>query len=28
VTIDYMGPGAGWFRDEFAFGWRIMPRGV
>jgi cell wall-associated NlpC family hydrolase len=28
VTIDYMGPNAGWFRDAFAFGWRIMPKGV
>ena len=25
VTLDYMGPGAGWFHDAFAFGWRIMP---
>jgi cell wall-associated NlpC family hydrolase len=28
VTIDYMGPNAGWYRDAFAFGWRIMPKGV
>jgi cell wall-associated NlpC family hydrolase len=28
VTINYMGPGAGWFHDNFVFGWRIMPRGV
>lgn len=28
VTIDYMAPGAGWFHDAFAFGWRVMPRGV
>jgi cell wall-associated NlpC family hydrolase len=28
VTIDYMGPDAGWFRDAFAFGWRVMPKGV
>jgi hypothetical protein len=28
VTIDYMGPGAGWYHDAFAFGWRIMPVGV
>ena len=28
VTIDYMGPNAGWFRDAFAFGWRVMPKGV
>jgi len=27
VTIDYMGAGAGWFHDAFAFGWRVMPRG-
>ena len=25
VTLDYMGPGAGWFHDAFAFGWRVMP---
>jgi cell wall-associated NlpC family hydrolase len=25
VTIDYMGAGAGWYHDAFAFGWRIMP---
>ena len=25
VTLDYMGPGAGWYHDAFAFGWRIMP---
>jgi cell wall-associated NlpC family hydrolase len=28
VTIDYMGPNAGWYRDAFAFGWRVMPTGV
>jgi hypothetical protein len=28
VTIDYMAPGAGWFHDAFAFGWRVMPLGV
>jgi cell wall-associated NlpC family hydrolase len=28
VTIDYMGPGAGWYHDAFAFGWRVMPVGV
>ena len=28
VTIDYMGANAGWFRDAFAFGWRVMPKGV
>ena len=28
VTIDYMGAGAGWFHDAFAFGWRVMPRGA
>jgi cell wall-associated NlpC family hydrolase len=28
VTIDYMGPNAGWYHDAFAFGWRIMPLGV
>jgi len=28
VTIDYMAPGAGWYHDAFAFGWRVMPRGV
>ena len=28
VTIDYMGAGAGWYRDAFAFGWRILPAGV
>jgi cell wall-associated NlpC family hydrolase len=27
VTLDYMGAGAGWFHDAFAFGWRVMPRG-
>ncbi|MGZ4431464.1 MAG: C40 family peptidase [Gaiellales bacterium] len=27
VTLDYMGPGAGWFHDAFAFGWRVMPLG-
>jgi cell wall-associated NlpC family hydrolase len=25
VTVDYMGAGAGWYHDAFAFGWRIMP---
>jgi len=25
VTIDYMGPGSGWYHDAFAFGWRVMP---
>lgn len=25
VTLDYMGPGAGWYHDAFAFGWRVMP---
>ncbi|HEY3766115.1 MAG TPA: NlpC/P60 family protein [Gaiellales bacterium] len=25
VTLDYMGPDAGWYHDAFAFGWRIMP---
>ena len=28
VTINYIGPGAGWYHDNFVFGWRIMPRGV
>ena len=28
VTIDYMGPGAGWYHDAFAFGWRVMPMHV
>jgi cell wall-associated NlpC family hydrolase len=28
VTIDNMAPGAGWFHDAFAFGWRVMPVGV
>ncbi|HET6848210.1 MAG TPA: C40 family peptidase [Gaiellales bacterium] len=28
VTIDYMGPNAGWFHDAFAFGWRVLPKGV
>jgi cell wall-associated NlpC family hydrolase len=28
VTIDYMAPGAGWYHDAFAFGWRVMPVGV
>ena len=28
VTLDYMGQGAGWFHDAFAFGWRVMPVGV
>ena len=27
VTIDRMSPGAGWFHDFFAFGWRLLPRG-
>jgi NlpC/P60 family len=27
VTLDYMGTGAGWYHDAFAFGWRIMPLG-
>ena len=27
VTLDYMGPGAGWYHDAFAFGWRVMPVG-
>jgi hypothetical protein len=26
VTLDYMGKGAGWFHDAFAFGWRVMPK--
>jgi hypothetical protein len=26
VTLDYMGQGAAWFHDAFAFGWRVMPR--
>ena len=25
VTVDYMGAGAGWYHDAFAFAWRIMP---
>jgi cell wall-associated NlpC family hydrolase len=25
VTLDYMGPDAGWYHDAFAFGWRVMP---
>jgi hypothetical protein len=25
VTMDYMGPSAGWYHDAFAFGWRVMP---
>ena len=25
VTIDTIAPGAGWLRDHFAFGWRILP---
>jgi cell wall-associated NlpC family hydrolase len=25
VTLDYMGPNAGWYHDAFAFGWRVMP---
>jgi len=25
VTVDYMGLGAGWYHDAFAFGWRVMP---
>ena len=28
VTINYMGPGAGWYHDNFVFGWRVMPIGV
>jgi cell wall-associated NlpC family hydrolase len=27
VTLDYMGSGAGWYRDAFAFGWRVLPAG-
>jgi cell wall-associated NlpC family hydrolase len=27
VTLDYMGSGAGWYHDAFAFGWRVMPLG-
>jgi cell wall-associated NlpC family hydrolase len=27
VTLDRMSPGAGWFHDYFAFGWRVLPRG-
>ena len=27
VTLDYMGPGAGWYHDAFVFGWRVMPAG-
>jgi cell wall-associated NlpC family hydrolase len=27
VTLDFMGDGAGWFHDAFAFGWRVMPIG-
>ncbi len=27
VTLDYMGDGAGWFHDAFAFGWRVLPKG-
>jgi len=27
VTLNYMGPGAGWYHDAFAFGWRVMPLG-
>jgi cell wall-associated NlpC family hydrolase len=27
VTLDYMGDGAGWFHDAFAFGWRVLPNG-
>jgi cell wall-associated NlpC family hydrolase len=27
VTLDYMGPGAGWYHDAFAFGWRVLPAG-
>jgi NlpC/P60 family len=27
VTLDYMGTGAGWYHDAFAFGWRVMPLG-
>ena len=28
VTVDYMGTGAGWFHDAFAFGWRVLPAGA
>ncbi len=28
VTLDYMGAGAGWYHDAFAFGWRVLPRGA
>jgi cell wall-associated NlpC family hydrolase len=27
VTLDFMGTGAGWYHDAFAFGWRVMPLG-
>ena len=27
VTLNFMGAGAGWFHDAFAFGWRVMPAG-
>ena len=27
VTINYMGPDAGWYHDAFAFGWRVIPVG-
>ncbi len=27
VTLDFMGAGAGWYHDAFAFGWRVLPAG-
>jgi cell wall-associated NlpC family hydrolase len=27
VTLDYMGTGAYWFHDAFAFGWHVLPAG-
>ena len=27
VTLDFMGAGAGWYHDAFAFGWRVLPNG-
>jgi NlpC/P60 family len=27
VTLDSIEPGAGWFHDAFAFGWRVLPAG-
>ena len=27
VTLDFMGAGAGWYHDAFAFGWRVLPDG-